>query len=96
MLISPCGAICDECPFYYNDCTGCKKLDGKVFWSADAAENGICPMYDCSVNKKEYGSCSKCKELPCQLFYNMKDPGMTDEQHQESIVKRIEVLKKSN
>ncbi len=96
MLVSPCGAICDECPFYNNTCTGCKNLDGKVFWAADFTNNKICPMYDCAVNTKEFGSCSKCKELPCQLFFDMKDPNMSDEQHRESITKRVEVLKKSS
>ena len=96
MTVSPCGAICNECPFYNTECSGCKNLDGKVFWSKDVAENGVCPLYDCSVNEKHLGSCGKCKELPCKLFYNMKDPNMTDDQHQESIVKRVEVLKIRN
>jgi len=93
MLVSPCGIICNKCPYYMNLCKGCKNLDGKVFWSADVSENGICPMYDCSVNEKEFGSCSKCDELPCELFYNTKDPDITDEEHQASILKRVDVLK---
>jgi hypothetical protein len=93
MLISPCGAICDECPFYMKPCIGCRNLDGKVFWSDEVSESGICPMYNCSVNDKGFDSCGKCKDLPCEMFYNMKDPNMTEEQHQESIVKRVKTLK---
>lgn len=44
MLVSPCGAKCEECPFYQNPCTGCKSLNGKVFWAADHIESGICPI----------------------------------------------------
>lgn len=93
MLISPCGVLCDECPFYKNPCDGCRNLEGKVFWSGDVTENGKCPMYDCAVNIKNYGSCGKCNDLPCELFYKMKDPNMTDAEHQESIIKRVIVLK---
>lgn len=96
MLVSPCGIICNECPFYNNACDGCKNIDGKVFWSADVTENGICPMYDCSINDKKICNCGKCKELPCQLFYNTKDPEITEEQHQESILKRVAVLRVNN
>ena len=52
MLVSPCGIICDECPFYNNTCKGCKNINGKVFWSADFTANGVCPLYDCSINNK--------------------------------------------
>ncbi|MFZ4401455.1 MAG: DUF3795 domain-containing protein [Bacteroidales bacterium] len=93
MLVSPCGIICDECPYYQKECKGCRNLDGQVFWSADVTEKGICPLYDCSVNSKELGSCGKCNELPCTLYYTMKDPDSTEEQHQESIIKRVDVLK---
>ncbi len=95
MLISPCGALCEECPFYKNPCKGCRNLEGKVFWSGDAAENGICPIYDCSVNTKEVGSCGKCSELPCKLFFEMKDTNISEEEHQESIVKRAKLLRRN-
>ena len=54
MLVSPCGLICDECPYYQKECKGCRNVEGKVFWSADFTENGKCPMYDCSINKKDF------------------------------------------
>jgi hypothetical protein len=96
MLISPCGIICDECPFYNHACSGCKNLEGKVFWSADITENGSCPMYDCAVDVKQLGNCGTCNELPCELFYATKDPDISDDQHQESIVKRVNVLKQQH
>jgi len=50
-------------------------------------------MYDCSINKKEFHNCGECGELPCNLFTDMKDPNMSDEEHKESITKRVNVLK---
>ncbi|MCX6232198.1 MAG: DUF3795 domain-containing protein [Bacteroidetes bacterium] len=96
MLVSPCGINCDNCPFYKSGCEGCKNLKGKVFWSADFTGNGICPMYDCSVNNKNISNCGKCKDLPCDLYYNTKDPDISEEQHQKSILKRVSVLKEFN
>ncbi|NVN94566.1 MAG: DUF3795 domain-containing protein [Bacteroidetes bacterium] len=96
MLVSPCGIICSECPYYNNECTGCKNNEGKVFWSKDVTENGICPMYDCSINNKKLSNCGKCNEIPCQLYYNTKDPDISEEQHQESILERVAVLRVNN
>ena len=93
MLVAPCGAVCDECPYLHNGCEGCRSVDGKVFWAADHTEIGICPMYDCSINKNKFHNCGECGELPCNLFTDMKDPGMSDEEHKESIIKRVNVLK---
>jgi hypothetical protein len=53
----------------------------------------VCPMYDCAVNKKGFKNCGDCGELPCQLFLNMKDPNSTDEEHQASIGRRVNLLK---
>jgi hypothetical protein len=96
MLVSPCGIICDECPFYNNSCNGCKNLNGKVFWSENFTGNGVCPMYDCAVNDKKLSNCGKCKELPCQLYHNTKDPDISEEVHQESILNRVAVLRVVN
>jgi hypothetical protein len=34
-----------------------------------------------------------CSELPCQMFREMKDPNITEEQHQKSIAVRVIRLK---
>jgi len=53
-------------------------------------------MYNCAVNDKKLSNCGKCKEVPCQLYYNTKDPDISEEVHQESILQRLAVLKVIN
>ena len=93
MLLSPCGANCESCD-YLKDCNGCHAIKGKPFYIKDFGFE-VCPMYDCSVNKKGYKSCSECSELPCQIFYDWKDPSMTDEAHINSINERVKNLRNS-
>ena len=54
-----------------------------------------CPMYDCPINKKGYKSCAECSELPCKIFYDWRDPSMTDEAFTNSINERVKNLKDS-
>ncbi|HOZ30727.1 MAG TPA: DUF3795 domain-containing protein [Bacteroidales bacterium] len=93
MNISACGLICDNCQFFNKECTGCHQTKGKPFWTAFQENVSVCPLYDCSVNKKNLKDCGGCNELPCKLFYNLKDPNTTEEQHLESIKTRVSVLK---
>lgn len=53
----------------------------------------VCPMYDCSVNKKGFKDCGTCNELPCRIFLDMKDPNSTEEEHKKSIGERVERLR---
>jgi hypothetical protein len=45
------------------------------------------------VNIKKYKNCGACSELPCKLFFDMKDPNSTEEEHQKSIGTRINLLR---
>lgn len=67
-------------------------MEGKPFYIKDFGFE-ICPMYDCSINKKSYESCAGCPELPCQIFHDWKDPNITDEAHVDSINERVKALK---
>ncbi len=93
MLLSACGLLCDECHFFNDACQGCFSLQGKPFWTKEATTSGICPIYDCSINDREYKDCGDCDELPCKIFLDLKDPNITEEEHKESIEKRVSVLK---
>ena len=93
-ISSACGLICNECEFYNKTCTGCYEVRGKTFWAKEVIPGGICPLFDCSVNKRNYKSCGVCKELPCQKFKDLKDPNISEEEHMKMIKKRIEVLRK--
>ncbi len=93
MILSACGLICDECPSYGKECDGCKTVKGQTFWAKEMMPDQTCPLFNCSVNTKGLQSCGGCQELPCQLFREMKDPNSTDEEHQLSLVQRVERLK---
>ena len=92
MNLSPCGIPCENCTL--KGCEGCHNIQGKPFYLKDFGVD-VCPLYDCPVNKKGYITCAECADLPCRLFYDWKDPGMTDEQHIQSINDRVNALKAS-
>lgn len=92
MNISVCGIICSECQFFNAQCDSCRNVAGKTFWAADHIKEGICPIYDCSVNKKGLNSCGECDELPCKIFFELKDPSLSDAEHKKSINQRVENL----
>jgi hypothetical protein len=53
----------------------------------------ICPIYACAKDK-QFNHCGECELLPCNIYIEMKDPSWSDEQHQQYIKERVEVLKK--
>jgi hypothetical protein len=93
MKTSACGLICEECHFYQKECNGCYQVKGKPFWTADENSPDICPLYDCSINKKGLENCGKCKELPCNLYFELKDPNITEEVHLQTIQIRVSNLR---
>lgn len=92
-IISACGANCLECRFYKNLCSGCFNVKGQPFWTADIFEDKNCPLYKCSLNEKGLKHCGDCGDLPCNIFSEMKDPEMSDDEHKKSIDKRVKALK---
>jgi len=92
MKISACGLVCNDCQFSRKECPGCFLVKGKPFWTAEATASGICPLYDCSINQKGYRNCGECDELPCNRFTELKDPNISDTEHQKSIQDRINNL----
>ena len=93
MILSACGLICNECEYFGNKCDGCIAVNGSTFWAKEMMPSKVCPMYDCSVNKKGFKNCGSCSELPCSIFLGMKDPNSTDEEHRKSISERVLRLK---
>ena len=96
MLLSVCGLICDECQFYPDSCDGCSSNQGKPFWTIEATAEGICPLYQCAVHDNHFKDCGECAELPCQKFFDLKDPNISDTEHQIMIKKRTEILRNKN
>jgi hypothetical protein len=93
MILSVCGLKCDECEYFNKSCTGCINVKGSTFWAKEMMPNKVCPLYDCSVNRKNFRNCGECNELPCKLFLEMKDPKSTEEEHQKSIEVRVSLLR---
>jgi len=93
MLLSTCGLICNECEYFNTTCTGCINVKGSTFWAVEMMPSKVCHLYDCAVNQRNYGSCGECRELPCKMFLDMKDPNSTEEQHRASITLRVNRLK---
>lgn len=93
MNTAVCGLVCDECQFFEETCPGCCKINGKTFWAQEIMPKKVCPIFDCAVNEKKYKTCGACSQLPCEIFHQLKDPNISDEEHARSISLRITRLK---
>lgn len=93
MVVCVCGSDCDNCKAFPAPCQGCSRTQGKIFWAQQFLGQDTCSIYDCAVNKKHYTNCGQCSELPCQIFYNIKEPGSTQEEHLKGIERRVNNLK---
>lgn len=83
----PCGLYCGDCEFLGKNCEGCGHVAGKPFWSCQVP-GGICPIYDCCMNKKGLSHCGECEDLPCEVFLQLKDPNLSDEAFAASLKDR--------
>ncbi|MPM11174.1 hypothetical protein SDC9_57513 [bioreactor metagenome] len=90
--ISICGLDCSTCPEFEKQCAGCVAISGKVFWSTHFNLDK-CPLHKCCTDDHSFAHCGQCDQLPCKTYFDMRDPSSTDEQHQESIKNRVEVLR---
>ena len=66
---TPCGAVCDLCPYLNSEkeitCKSCLKTIGSAFW-------GECEVYKCA-EKHQVEHCGLCEEFPCSLAINHYD-----------------------
>ena len=93
MSLAPCGINCGEYEACKKaGCSGCHSIQGKPFYLKDYSVE-TCPLYDCPVNQKGFQTCAECSELPCKIYFEWKDPSMTEEEHIHSINERVKVLK---
>ena len=77
-MINPCGHKCDEnCPHYMNNCEGCSIIKGEVFWAKHYNQK-TCPIYNCAIGKG-FRHCGFCSEMPCNIWFETRDPSITDE-----------------
>jgi hypothetical protein len=92
-----CAAMCETCnknneEFAEKPCKGCGEEKGKLFWTKYLGLD-TCPIYHCCVNKKQLKHCGECAQLPCDIYFNTKDPSMSEEEHQKNIQDRVQALK---
>lgn len=90
--VSCCGIDCGACECRGNLCVGCNACEGRVF---HAPEGGVCPIYDCVRNKKGLAHCGQCREVPCTIWKNTRDPKFTDEEFAENMAERVRNLAES-
>ena len=90
LQLSCCGTECDKCEYHGSLCRGCTESYGKVF---HAPSKKACPIYQCSVNQHGLATCADCRELPCQLWRSTKDPNLTKQAFEETIRKRVNLLR---
>jgi hypothetical protein len=92
-MLTICGANCTGCPNMNKECQGgCEAVKGRVYWARYIGVE-VCPVYAC-VESKKYMDCGDCSQLPCETWVKLKDPSMSNEQHQKSIIDRVALLKK--
>lgn len=93
-FFSVCGCDCSKCDYFQKkECIDCQQIQGKVWW-IDYLNVDLCPIYNCVINTKKIESCGLCAEIPCNLWYDLKDPNHSNEQHNQSVAERIKSLKK--
>jgi hypothetical protein len=91
--IGVCGCICSDCRIFGTECQGCLAMQGKVCWLPEVNME-ICDFYECCVEQKQLTHCGECDEIPCQRFWQNKNPKWTAEQHRKIVESRVEILKK--
>ena len=84
--LSCCGTDCAACPFYGNKCPGCNASAGQVF---HAPQGKPCPIYACCVNQHRFATCAYCKELPCDVWRDTRDPSLSEQAFEQSIADRV-------
>ena len=92
MNLSPCGIDCDACALKENCAGGCQVNCGKPFYIKDFGVE-CCPIFSCSVSTKGHRTCGECPDVPCQIFFDWKDPSMSDEDHREAVKANVALLK---
>jgi len=92
-LAPVCGIYCGACEHLGTRCQGCGYINGQPFWTSQF-KMPSCPLYDCCINNKKLEHCGLCEELPCKTFIELRDPELSDEEAENSILERTNELLK--
>ncbi|MDM7999121.1 MAG: DUF3795 domain-containing protein [Dehalococcoidia bacterium] len=88
-----CGIYCGSCDLLNRQCQGCGYVDGKPFWTAEYGVK-VCPLHDCCRNTRHLEHCGLCPDFPCQVFLDMRDPSVSDEEARKSLEARQSDLRR--
>jgi hypothetical protein len=92
-MICVCGACCDGCPKHKSGCAGCEVIGGKVYW-ANYIGFDVCHVFKCARDRL-FKNCGDCSEIPCRLWFSLRDPAMTEEEHEKSVKERVAAFKRT-
>ena len=92
-LAPVCGIYCGSCGFLGVNCKGCGVMEGKPFWTS-MVPSGVCPLHDCCRNRRGLEHCGLCAKFPCEVFLEIRDPGMSDEEFERSLEERQSALRR--
>jgi hypothetical protein len=90
-MLCVCGACCDDCPRHGSECAGCEAIEGKVYWVQYIGAD-VCPVFKCARDKV-LNNCGDCSDIPCELWFSLRDPQLSEEEHYKSIEERVSALK---
>ncbi len=90
-MINVCGSHCEDCEQYKTDCGGCAESKGRVYWTPYVGSE-VCPMYGCCAGKG-YAHCGACEALPCRIYFDTRDPSISEEEQQADVRTRAEKLR---
>ena len=88
--VSCCGTDCSACEYRTTLCGGCNETGGMPFH----CETEPCSIYKCVILEKGLKNCAQCREVPCGIWQETRDPRFSDEAFAENIRQRLELLKK--
>jgi hypothetical protein len=92
MKLTPCGVNCSSCHLLEQCGSTCNDHEGKPFYIQ--GENiDACMIYKCAVLDKGYQTCAQCPDLPCQIYFDWRDPSVSEEDHAKGVQERVKQLK---
>lgn len=90
-MLSTCGVNCStDCRAYQTECDGCQQLQGKVSWAMYYGKE-CCPIYACALSLG-FQSCGDCGKAPCQVWYDTRNPDISDEEFAADLRSRLRNL----
>ena len=93
IMLSICGVNCiTDCKAFQKECYGCNELQGKVPWSKYYGKKK-CPIYECAQERK-LKSCGDCGLAPCRVWYETRNPKVSDKAFSADLKSRLANLTK--